>query len=94
MKTTLPALLAKAANAAPPQKESRSSWVSYSQVVNQLVVNGYTVLGAVDWLIAEGEIPVKKRRQAYRALLFIRERQAAKAAAEAAKLNAANLRAP
>lgn len=80
MKTPIATLLERAANAPRPMhryngKYSRSSWAPLYPVVQQLIVNGYKLMPAVDWLIEQREIEPAKRRKAYRALREIHKRR-------------------
>ncbi len=69
MRNALSLLLERAAVSLPPQRPSRSTWSPLAPVVRQLQSNGYDMMGAVDWLIGEGEIRPEDRARAYRALL-------------------------
>lgn len=75
MKRSLATLLERASAALPPQRPSRSTWSPLAPVVRQLRINGYDVMGAVDWLIGEGEIRAADRARAYRCLLGLMRQQ-------------------
>lgn len=75
MKTPIAKLLERASVALPPQKPSRSSWAPLYPVVLKLMCNGHTVVSAIKWLVAEGEIDSSEQTQAYRALQTMHSRK-------------------
>lgn len=81
MTRPLATLLERAAESLPPQRPARSQWSPLAPVVRQLRINGYDVMGAVDWLIGEGEIRAADRAKAYRCLLALVKCHGAEAAA-------------
>ena len=75
MSTPIAKLLERAAVALPPQKPSRSRWAPLYPVVQTLIVNGHTVVSAIEWLISEGEIARAEQTKAYRALQTMHSRK-------------------
>ena len=79
MKSRLEDLLQKASLAQPPETLSRSGWTPYLPIIRVLMEErGYTLVAAVGWLVAQGEIEKSRQSTAYAALSQILARREAK----------------
>lgn len=79
MKSRLEDLMQKASVAQPPGQLARSNWIPYLPIIRILMEErAHSLTAAVDWLVAQGEIPPKSQGMAYRALRQILARREAK----------------
>lgn len=79
MKSRLEDLMQKASVAQPPDRLARSNWIPYLPIIRILMEErAHSLTAAVDWLVAQGEIPPKSQGMAYRALRQILARREAK----------------
>lgn len=88
MKTRLEDLIQKASVAQPPEQLSRSNWTPYLPIIRILMEErAHTLIAAVEWLVAQGEIPKNEQAKAYRALRQILARREAKKLRQQARLH-------
>ncbi|MES2737208.1 MAG: hypothetical protein V4672_12865 [Verrucomicrobiota bacterium] len=79
MKSRLEDLMQRASVAQPPDQLARSNWIPYLPIIRILMEErAHSLTAAVDWLVAQGEIPTKSQGMAYRALRQILARREAK----------------
>jgi len=88
MKTRLEDLIQKASVAQPPEQLSRSNWTPYLPIIRILMEErAHSLIAAVEWLVAQGEIPKNEQAKAYRALRQILARREAKKLRQQARLH-------